>query len=83
MKAKFDTLTMPGLKLFFCLFLVLVCFPSSETRSPNGFSNKSNLPLKIESAKMVFKARMGKQVGSTFESDPNRQSPGGPDPRHH
>ncbi|GMY31985.1 CLAVATA3/ESR (CLE)-related protein [Fagus crenata] len=74
---------MPGLKFFFGLFLVLVCFPSSETRSPNGFSNKSNPPLQIESAKMLFKARMVKQVESTFKSDPNRLSPGGPDPHHH
>lgn len=72
---------MPELKVLLCLFLVFALFTSSETRSPGPLFNKSNRAL-IEIVKEVLKASIERQGGlSDFE--PKRQSPGGPDSRHH
>lgn len=80
LKANSEASIMAALKFLLCLFLVFTCFPSSETRPPTPFFNKSDRPL-IEIAKEVFKASIATKAAQSFE--PKRLSPGGPDPRHH
>jgi hypothetical protein len=71
----------PGLKFWLCLFLAIVGFSSSETHSLGPSLHKSNRAF-VEIAQEVLKATMERQVQRiTFEV--NRQTPGGPDSRHH
>ncbi|EXB60478.1 hypothetical protein L484_014933 [Morus notabilis] len=71
-------------KLLLCLLLVLVSFPCHETRSSLGsipFLNKAKHKVMMENVKQVLKDSVKRQVGMHFK--PQRQCPGGPDPRHH
>ena len=80
LKASSEASIMAALKFLLCLFLLFACFPSSETRPPTPFFNESDRPL-IEIAKEVFKSSIARKAAQSFE--PNRLSPGRPDPRHH
>lgn len=81
------------LKFWFCLFLVLLRFSNSESRSPpSSLSNRmmiSHRPpraLLMESAKQVLKASIERQAAAATRisrMESKRVSPGGPDGHHH
>jgi len=65
---QFEKYTMAGLKFWSCLFLLLVSFSSSETRSPAAFSDNGANQALIEGGKELFKARNERKVERPFES---------------
>lgn len=71
---------MGSMKLWLCVFLVLLSLQNNEARVRGSYSNKGNSRTAMESAKEVLKASIERQVGQHFVS--KRRSPGGPDPRH-
>ncbi|PON99108.1 hypothetical protein TorRG33x02_049680 [Trema orientale] len=69
--------------------LILLLFPSSETRPLNPSLLKRILigrnEALIESARVLLDAELGKDEDAmaTTGYNPSRRSPGGPDPWHH
>ncbi|XP_016649999.1 PREDICTED: CLAVATA3/ESR (CLE)-related protein 4-like [Prunus mume] len=72
---------MGSMKLWLCVFLVLLSLQNNEARVRGSYSNKGSSQTAMESAKELLKASIERQVGRHLES--KRRSPGGPDPRHH
>ena len=74
--------SMAGMRFWLFLFLAIVGFSSSETRSLTPSLHKSNRAPFMEIAKEALKVSMERQAERSFD-ELKRRSPGGPDPRHH
>ncbi|KAE8124742.1 hypothetical protein FH972_019599 [Carpinus fangiana] len=73
---------MAGMKFWLFLFLAIVGFSSSETRSLSSSIHQNNRAAFTDIANEVLKVSKERQVARGFR-ETKRRSPGGPDPRHH
>ena len=78
---------MPSLRCLVFIILVLLVCARTETRPLKPTIEKIELSRLLQASNQVAKEVMGPNVASsTNETDneqPNRLSPGGPDPHHH
>ena len=77
---------MASLRFWVCLILVVLSFVRTEPQPFSPFiegNGRKSLGAFIEQAKEEFKERLRREDDNRNTYKLERQSPGGPDPKHH
>lgn len=80
-------MSMPSLRCLVFIIPVLLACATTETRPLKPTKEMIELSLLLQASNQVAKEAMGSDVArstnETHNVQPNRLSPGGPDPHHH